>query len=117
GGGGGEPAGQFAHVGDAVAADVVHAQVEHVRALADLFAGQFDAVVPASLEHGLAELLGAVGVGPLADRQVGGVLAEGDALVEGGGSGLGARLALGGGQAAHPLHELPQVLGRGAAAA
>src|SRR5690606_20803162 len=72
GGGGGEPAGQFAHVGDAVAADVVHAQVEHVRALADLLAGQFDAVVPAALEHGLAELLGAVGVGPLADRQVGG---------------------------------------------
>ena len=99
GGGGGEAAGELLHVGDAVAADVVDAQVEHVRALADLLAGHLHAVVPAALQHGLAELLGAVGVGALADGQVGGVLAERHRLVERGGAGLGARRALGAGVA------------------
>ena len=76
GGGGGEPAGELGHVGDAVAAHVVDAQVEHVGALADLVAGHLHAVVPAAFQHGLAELLRAVGVGALADREVRGVLAE-----------------------------------------
>ena len=44
---GGQPAGQLAHVGDAVAADVVDAQVEQVGAVADLVAGDLDAVLPA----------------------------------------------------------------------
>ena len=40
---GGEPAGQLAHVGDAVAADVVDAEVEQVRAVAGLVPGDLDA--------------------------------------------------------------------------
>ena len=92
GGGGGEAAGQLLHVGDAVAAHVVDAQVEHVRALADLVAGHLHAVVPAAFQHRLAELLRAVGVRPLADRQVRGVLAERHGLVERGGARLGARV-------------------------
>ncbi|CAM5624457.1 hypothetical protein SAURM35S_07320 [Streptomyces aurantiogriseus] len=116
-GGGGEAAGQFLHVGDAVAADVVHAQVEHVRALADLFAGHLHTVVPAALQHGLTELLGTVGVGALTDGQVRGVLAERDRLVERGGAGLGLGVALDGSGPLDPFHELPQVLGRRAAAA
>ncbi|MGX1121635.1 hypothetical protein RKD37_006998 [Streptomyces ambofaciens] len=116
-GGGGEAAGQLLHVGDAVPADVVDAQVEHVRAFADLVAGHLDAVVPAAVQHGLAELLRAVGVGALADGQVGGVLAEGHGLVERGGAGLGARVALGGGGVPDPLDDLAQVFGGGAATA
>ena len=89
--GGGEAAGQLLHVGDTVAAHVVDAQVEHVRALADLVAGHLHTVVPAAVQHGLAELLRAVGVRPLTDRHVGGVLTERHRLVERGGAGLGAR--------------------------
>ena len=54
---GGEPAGDLAHVRDAVAADVVDADVEQVRAVAGLVAGDLDAVVPALGEHRLAERL------------------------------------------------------------
>ena len=117
GGGGGEAAGELGHVGDAVAADVVDAQVEHVGALADLVAGHLHAVVPAALQHRLAELLRPVGVRPLADRHVRGVLAERDRLVERGGARLGARVARGGRAVPDPLDDLPQVLGRRAAAA
>ncbi len=45
GGRGGEPAGELAHVLRAVAADVVDAQVEQVRAVAGLLAGDLDAVL------------------------------------------------------------------------
>ncbi len=69
--------GQLAHVGDAVAADVVDAHVEQVGAVAGLAAWRCRRSRPSrSAEHGLAEGLGAVGVGALADRQVGGVLPE-----------------------------------------
>src|SRR5690606_2511083 len=59
GGGGGQPAGQLLHVLHAVPADVVHAEVEHVRALAGLRLGDLHAVVVTALEHRFAELLGA----------------------------------------------------------
>ncbi len=117
GGGGREEACELLHVGDAVAAHVVHAQVEHVRALADLVARHLHAVVPARFQHGVAELLGAVGVGALADRHVRGVLAEGHGLVERGRAGLGLRVALGDLGTAHALHDLAQVLRGGTAAA
>ena len=68
------------HVGHAVGAGVVDADVDHVRALFDLVAGHGHAGVPVALEHGLAELLGAVGVGALADDQERGVLLEGDGV-------------------------------------
>ena len=76
GGGGGQPEGELAHVGGAVAADVVDVEVEQVRAVADLGAGDVDAVVPALGQQRLAERLRPVGVGPLADGQIAGVLAE-----------------------------------------
>ncbi|MGY3683781.1 hypothetical protein ACVWXU_007404 [Streptomyces sp. TE33382] len=117
GGGGREAAGQLPHVGDTVAAHVVDTEVEHVRALADLVAGRLDAVVPAGLQHRLAELLRAVGVRALADREVRGVLAEGDALVERGGTRLRARFADGGDRAPDPLDHLAQMLRRRTAAA
>ena len=60
----------LADVGDAVAADVVDADVEQVRADADLVARDLDAVVPALVEHRLAERLRPVRVGALADREV-----------------------------------------------
>jgi hypothetical protein len=55
------------HVDGAVAPDVVDAHVQHVRPVADLLAGDLDAVVPVPVEHGLAEGLGPVGVGAFAN--------------------------------------------------
>ena len=57
------------HVADAVAADVVHAHVEDVDALALLLLGHLDQAVPVLLFEELLELPRAVGVGPLADQQ------------------------------------------------
>ena len=122
--GGAEPAGDLAHVGDAVPADVVDADVEQVRAVAGLRLGDRHAVLVVVGDHRLAERLGAVGVGPLADREERGVLAERHVAVEGRDAGLGARRArrerprqrpaLGGGQ---PVDQRGDVLGGGAAAA
>ena len=78
----GEAARDLAHVLDAVATDVVDADVEHVGALAHLLPGHLHAGVPVGLEHGLTELLGTVGVGALADGQVGEVLMEGHVRVD-----------------------------------
>ena len=77
-----EPRDGLLDVGDAVAPDVVDADIQQVGALAHLVAGDVDAVVPALLEHRLAEGERAVRVGALADRQVGGILIEADVLVE-----------------------------------
>ena len=76
GGLGGEARRDLVHVGGAVAADVVDAHVEDVGALLLLLPGHGDAGVPVAVEHRLAELLGAVGVGALADREVGELLLE-----------------------------------------
>src|ERR671915_72483 len=75
------------------------------------------AILTQSSQHGIAELLRPVGVGPLADRQEGGVLPERHVLVERGGAGLRPRPALGERAAVHAFDDLPQVLGGGAAAA
>ena len=68
-------------------------------------------------QHRLAERLGPVGVGPLADGQEGGVLAEGHVRVQRGDAGLAARPARRRGPAAHPVGQRGDVLGGGAAAA
>ena len=73
---GGQPACQRGHVGHAVTADVVDAQVEQVRAVAGLVLGDVEAFLPVLGDHRLAERLGAVGVRPLADHQHRGVLRE-----------------------------------------
>ena len=85
---GGEALGDLVHVEGAVAADVVDAHVEDVGALLDLVLGHLHAEVPVGLEHGLAELLGAVGVGALADDQERRVLVERHERVDRRGAGL-----------------------------
>ena len=80
--------GDLVHVGGAVAADVVDADVEDVGALLHLVAGHRDAGVPVAVEHRLAELLGAVGVGALADDEERRVLLEGHVAVDRRGAGL-----------------------------
>ncbi len=113
-----QPRDGLAHVRDPVAADVVDAHIEQVRALAHLVAGDVDAVVPASGQHGVAEGGGAVRVGALADRQVGRVLGEPDVLVQAGDAGILLDHPQRGLRAADPLHDRPQVFrGRAAASA
>ena len=79
-----QPEGQLSHVGDAVSADVVDIEIEHVGAVADLGPRDVDAVVPALGQQRLAERLRPVGVGPFPDRQVADVLAERHLGVQGG---------------------------------
>ena len=64
----GEALRDLVHVGGAVAAHVVDADVDDVGALLDLLLGHGHAGVPVRVEHRLAELLGAVRVGALADH-------------------------------------------------
>ena len=116
-GGGGEQPGQVTHVGGAVATDVVDADIQQVRAVGDLRARDLDAVVPTALEHGLAECLGTVGVGPFPDRQDGGVLVERNRLVQGTHRRISGRHAIGHRSAAHPLDDRGQVFRRRPAAA
>jgi hypothetical protein len=59
------PGRQHVHVGDAVAADVVDADVQHVGALADLLLGDADHAVQVALEHQVAEPARPVGVAAL----------------------------------------------------
>ena len=111
-----EPAHDLAHVGDAVAAHVVDADVEQVRAVAGLVAGDGDALVPAPGQHRLAEGLGAVGVRALADREVRRVLPERHVLVDARDARLGPRAPGPDAAAVHPLDDGTQVLGGRAAA-
>src|SRR6185312_1794340 len=50
-----QPEGNIPHVGDAVSADVVDIEIEHVRAVPDLGPRDVDAVIPALGEQGVAE--------------------------------------------------------------
>ena len=88
-----------------------------MRAVGDLRARDLDAVVPTALEHGLAECLGTVGVGPFPDRQDGGVLVERNRLVQGTHGRISGRHAIGHRSAAHPLDDRGQVFRRRPAAA
>ena len=82
------------HVDGAVAPDVVDAHVEHVRALLDLLARHLHARLPVLLEHRLAELLRAVGVGALADDEERRLLVERHVAVDRRAAGLVHRVAL-----------------------
>ena len=117
GGGGGEAPGDLVHVGHPVAADVVDADVEDVGAFLHLLLGDLHAGVPVAGQHGLPELLRAVGVGPLADRQVGGVLGEGHCGVDGRAARLHHRFPPDGRAAPHRVDHTAEVLRRRAAAA
>ena len=116
GGGGGEPAHHRAHVGRAVPAHVVDAYVEQVGAVAGLRPRDLDAVLVPPRHHGVAERLGPVGVGPLADREERGVLAERHVRVQRRHARLGTRLAPGDRAPGHPIGQRRDVLGGGAAA-
>ena len=117
GGLGGEARRDLVHVGAAVAADVVDADVEDVGALLLLLAGHRHAHVPVALEHGLAELLGAVGVRALTDREVGELLLERREAVDGGGAVLVLEAARRGRDVLDRVDQRGDVLDGGAAAA
>src|SRR4029450_225432 len=109
----GQPGRQDVHVGDAVAAHVVDADVKDVGALADLLLGDADHAVQVALQHQVAELARPVGVAALPNGQVGDVLVERDRLVEAGQAGLVVGLARGRGAAADGLDPPGGVLGGG----
>ena len=77
-----EPTHHLAHVGDAVGAGVVDADVDQVRAFAHLIAGHRGRGVEVAGQHGLTETLRAVRVRPLADDEEGELLFEGHEAVE-----------------------------------
>ena len=108
---------QFVHVGDAVGAGVVDADVEDVGALFDLVAADADARVPVALEHGVAELLRAVRVGPFADQQHRAVLLVVRRRVDRRDRGLQDRRTRGRRERAHRLDDARDVLRRRAATA
>ena len=72
----GQSPGQLLHVTDAVAADVVDAQVQYVCAVARLPLGDLHAVVDIAGQHRLPKGLGAVRVGAFPDVEVAEVLVE-----------------------------------------
>ena len=113
----GEAAGDLLHVGGTVAAHVVDAHVEDVGAFLDLLGGHLEAGVPVAVDHVLAELLRAVGVGALADAEERGVLVERDGRVDRRGRRLVHRVARGHLDATGGLDEPGDELGGGAAAA
>ena len=93
--GGGQSGAEFGHVRHAIATDVVDAQVEQVGAVAGLGPGDVNTLIPVLGQHRFTEGLGTVGVGALANGQIGGVLAQRDVVVQGG-NGVGVvNLALG----------------------
>ena len=82
--GGGQSGAEFGHVRHAIATDVVDAQVEQVGAVAGLGPGDVNTLIPVLGQHRFTEGLGTVGVGALANGQIGGVLAQRDVVVQGG---------------------------------
>ena len=82
------------HVRDLVASHIGGADVEGVRAFADLLAAHGDAAVPVLGVLEVAELLGAVGVAALADREERVLLAQRDLRIERG-------------HRRHPVHRAP----------
>ena len=113
----GEAARDLVHVVRAVAADVVDAHVEHVRAFLHLLARHLHAGVPVALEHRVAELARAVGVGALADDHERRVLLERHERVDRRGPGLVLGRARRRSEVAAAVDDGRDVLGRRTAAA
>ena len=112
---GGKPAGNFGHVGHAVFAGVVDAHVEDVAAGPDRLLGHGRTRVPIAGQHGVAELLRAVGVRALADVQDRWGLVVGDVGVERGAAGFPFGVATGGRQPGDGVHNRLHVLRAGPA--
>ena len=112
-----ETASERSHVRSSVAADIVDVEVEHVRTVAGLVLGDVEALLVVLGEHRLAECLGAVGVGALADHQEAGVLVEGDRGVQRRRLRLVLRVPLRLGHVGDRGRDLTDVVGRRAATA
>jgi len=83
------------HVGDAVAADVIDADIDDVGTFFDLLAAHGGEGVDVAGEHGFLEFFGAVGVGAFADDEEREVLPGRDGGVEGGSHGGGGSVGAG----------------------
>src|SRR5690606_23481354 len=73
---GSETGGESIHVRHPVPTHVVHAEIDQVGGFTYLLPTDLDAGVPVFGQHGVTELAGAVGVGPLPDDQERRVLPE-----------------------------------------
>ena len=74
--------GKLLHVAAAVPADIVDAQVQHVRTIPGLALGDLDTVIGVPGQHRLTECLGTVRIGALPDAEVTEVLVERDLHVQ-----------------------------------
>ena len=112
----GDPAHDLGHVLGAAAADVVDADVEHVRAFLHLLLGELQCDVPVAGDHRVLELLGAVRVHALADGEERRVLVERDRAVDRRARRLVLHVARRGRAGADAFDHGAQVRGSGAAA-
>ena len=113
----GQPRSELVHVGHPVAADIVDADVQHMRAVAFLVAGDLHTLVPVLRQHRFPEGLGTVGVGPLPHGQEREILSQRNRVVERGYASRAGRVAVDSALAVQALDHLPQVLRGGSAAA
>ncbi len=114
---GGEADGDLVHVLHAVLTRVVDADVEDVGALLHLVPRHGHARVPVAGQHGVAELLGPVGVRPLPHHEERRVLVERDGRVDRRGAGLPRGVAPGRLQVLAAVDDRLEVLGARPAAA
>ena len=71
------------HIRDTIASHVIHAEVKHVSAIADLFLRNIDARLPIVRQESLTERLGAIRICALTDRKISQVLPKWNMLVDG----------------------------------
>ncbi len=114
---GGESRRQQRHVGNAVPADVVDAEVDEVSRLLHLVFSDADTCVDVVGQHRLPERLRTVGIGPLADDEERGVLGEADPAVDRGRRGKVFRRSVCCPKRPNPVDDGCDVVGSRAAAA
>jgi hypothetical protein len=114
---GGQAVDHLDHVGYAVPADVVDADVKGVRTLAHLGPGHLGHGLPVGVQQQVAELARPVGVEPLTDHEKRQVLLERHRRVQRGQCRLEFRLPRRRPQIGNGPHDRVEVLGSGAAAA
>ncbi len=112
-----EPRREGRHVQRSVTPDIVDVEVEHVCAVSGLLLGDVEAVLVVLRDHRVAEAFGAVGIGPLPDHQEAGVLVERHRRVQRGGGRFMLRVPRRARHLRDGLGDLPDVFGRGSAAA
>ena len=112
----GQSPGQFLHVADAIAADVVDAQVQHVCAVARLALCDLHAVVDIAGQHRFPKGFGAVRVGAFPDVEIAEVLMERHFHVQRRAGSLRRDLARAHLAAPEVFRKQPDVVGSGSAA-